>query len=251
MAESVAAKSVEPVANLQARIEEVAARLFITHGYNGVSYLDIARELGVTHSNIHYYYRTKAVLADAVLQRVAAETVTAMQGVWAAPGASLFERFVRMRAWAYGQYLLFNPTGTGARLWGLLSRFTMDADSLTADMRRLIGTTLRRIEESITTGIKAAVDGGELAADAPVAGITLQISTLISATGQVTRSATSFERLDDLLRWTYVGIARAYGQPGCVVQEWPALPAVGEIGETGIEASNRNTAGEPAPQLQD
>jgi AcrR family transcriptional regulator len=248
MAESPAAKTVELGINLQGRIEAVAARLFITHGYNGVSYLDIARELGVTHSNIHYYYRTKAVLAEAVLRRVSAETIAAMQEVWAAPDVSLFERFLRMRAWAYGQYLLFNPTGTGARLWGLLSRFTMDADSLTADMRRLIGTTLRKIEESITTGIQVAVDGGELAADAPVAGITLQISTLISATGQVTRSATSFERLDDLLRWTYVGIARAYGRPGWVIQEWPALPTVGE---TGIEASSRNPAGQPAPQTQD
>jgi TetR/AcrR family transcriptional repressor of nem operon len=57
----------KPARDLQVRIEEVGIRLFITHGYNGTSYLDIARELGISHSNIHYYYRTKAVLAEAVL----------------------------------------------------------------------------------------------------------------------------------------------------------------------------------------
>jgi AcrR family transcriptional regulator len=220
---------IESGSDLEGRIEAVAARLFITHGYNGVSYLDIARELGISHSNIHYYFRTKPVLAKAVLDRVAAETLAAMEGVWAGRDAGLFEKFVAMRSWAYAQYLLFNPDGKGGRLWGLLARLSMDADALTDGMRHLIRATLRKIEEHIATGIQATVDSGELRADAPVAGITLQIASLISATGQVTRFASSFDRLDELLRWTYEGIARAYGAPGTAPREWPALPRRGRV----------------------
>ena len=35
---------------------------------NRFSYLDIARELGTTHSNVHYYFRTKSKLAETVLR---------------------------------------------------------------------------------------------------------------------------------------------------------------------------------------
>lgn len=218
-----AVTKVEAEPDLQARIESIAARLFITHGYNGVSYLDIARELGISHSNIHYYFRTKPVLANAVLTRVARETVSAMEGVWAGRDTTLFDKFVAMRGWAHGQYLQFNPGGKGGRLWGLLARFSMDADSLTDDMRRVIRATLRKIEDHIKTGIQSTVDSGELRADAPVDGITLQIASLMSATGQVTRFAASFDRLDDLLRWTHEGIVLAYGAPGTVPREWPLL----------------------------
>jgi len=221
---SNAVTKLEVETDLQSRIEATAARLFITHGYNGVSYLDIARELGISHSNIHYYFRTKPVLANAVLTSVARETLAAMEGVWAARDTSLFDKFVAMRGWAHMQYLQFNPGGKGGRLWGLLARFSMDADSLSDEMRRLIRATLRRIEEHIATGIRETVDSGELRAGAPVDGITLQIASLISATGQVTRFAASFDRLDDLLRWTYQGIVLAYGVPGQPPREWPALP---------------------------
>ena len=223
-------KMQETGADLQGRIEEVAARQFITHGYNGVSYLAIAQELGISHSNIHYYYRTKAMLAEAVLQKVAAETLAAMEQVWADRAAGLFAKFIGVRAWAHANYLRFNPEGRGGRLWGLLARFSMDADSLTSDMRRLIRETLRQIESHIATGIQAAVDSGELCAEAPVAGITLQVVSLISVTGQVTRFGSSFDRLDQLLRWTYTGIARAYGAAGTEPREWPALPDPGDAG---------------------
>ena len=162
-------------------------------------------------------------MANAVLASVARETLAAMEGVWAGREPSLFDKFVAMRWWAHEQYLQFNPGGKGGRMWGLLARFSMDADSLTDEMRRLIRATLRKIEEHIAAGIQATVDKGELRADAPVGGITLQIASLISATGQVTRFAASFDRLDDLLRWTYQGIALAYGAPDQAPREWPAL----------------------------
>jgi AcrR family transcriptional regulator len=214
----------QPGADPQARIVEVAARLFIAHGYNGVSYLDIARELGITHSNVHYYYRTKPMLAEAVLRQVAKATVESMGRVWTDTGTSLFDKFIATRGWMYEHYLQFNPGGKGGHSWGLLSRFTMEADALSVPMKRVMRSTLQRLEEDIAAGVRLAVQSGELVADAPQAGITLQISSLISVSGQATRSGSGFDRLDELLKWTYVAIARAYGKPGTAPNRWPELP---------------------------
>lgn len=224
MATRIARQVPELGGDAMARIEEVATRLFILHGYNGVSYLDIARELGITHSSIHYYYRTKAVLAEAVLRRVAETTLGAMKSIWTDPDSALFEKFVATRDWIYAQYLLSNPSGKGGKPWGLLWRLSMDADSLNTGMKRFLRSNVDKLEDYIAGGVAAAVTSGELCKDAPVEGITLQIAILMSATGQVTRHSAGFERLDSLMRWTFFALYRAYGKPGDKAKPWPALP---------------------------
>ena len=214
--------------DLATRIEEVAMRLFIRDGYNGVSYLDIARELGTTHSNVHYYFRTKSKLAETVLRAVSESTTTATRGIWTDPATSLFEKFIRTRDWIHSRYLMFNPGGRGSHPWGLLSRFSMEADALTSEMRVTIRTTLSRFEESIASGVRIAVENGELRADAPQAGITLQIISVMSLTGLITRHASGLDRLDELMRWTYLGIARAYG--AVPEESWVSLPALNTRG---------------------
>jgi hypothetical protein len=65
--------------------------------------------------------------------------------------------------------------------------------------RRLIRGSLDRLEDHIAAGVRVAVDNGELVADAPQDGITLQIAGVMAVTGQMTRHASGFERLHDLL----------------------------------------------------
>lgn len=216
--------------DLATRIVEVATRLFILHGYNGVSYLDIARELGTTHSNVHYYFRTKAMLAEVVLRSVSEATVSVMTSIWTDESTRLLGKFTATRDWIYTRYLAFNPAGRGSHPWGLMSRFSMEADSLSSAMRAIIRQTLVSIEADISTGVAAARQNGELNKDAPIEGITLQIISVMSVTGLITRHASGLDRLDDLMRWTYVGIARAYG---AVPPEdnWPALPQAAARGE--------------------
>ena len=123
--------SSRPVAetgDLATRIEEVATRLFLRHGYNGVSYLDIARELGTTHSNVHYYFRTKAKLAETVLRAVSTSTIKATSGIWTDPATSLREKFIRTRDWIYSRYLMFTTNRVGCHkvnLWTIKSRFAL------------------------------------------------------------------------------------------------------------------------------
>jgi TetR/AcrR family transcriptional repressor of nem operon len=207
------------------RIEAVATRLFILHGYNGVSYLDIARELGVTHSSIHYYYRSKAILAEAVLRRVSEAMLEAMRRIWTNRATRLLDKFVETRDWIHGQYLLSNPQGRGGQPWGLLSRFTADAEALTLTMRRLIRSSVGKLEEYIDTGVAAEAERGGLVDGAPRDGIALQIASLLLISGQITRQASGFDRLDALMRWTHTTIDRAYSAMP-ERREWPPLPDV-------------------------
>jgi AcrR family transcriptional regulator len=210
--------------DLATRIEDVATRLFIQHGYNGVSYLDIARELGTTHSNVHYYFRTKAKLAEVVLRSVSETTNKVTTEIWTDEQTDLLAKFIKMRDWIHSLYLMFNPAGRGSHPWGLLSRFSMEADALTSDMRATIRATLAQFEASIATGVRIAVEHGELRPDAPQAGITLQIISVMSLTGLITRHASGLDRLDELMRWTYLGIVRAYGASP-TEKTWTSLPA--------------------------
>lgn len=51
------------------RILDVAERMTQTRGYNGFSYLDIADEIGIKTSSIHYHFKNKDDLAIALVNR--------------------------------------------------------------------------------------------------------------------------------------------------------------------------------------
>jgi TetR/AcrR family transcriptional regulator, transcriptional repressor for nem operon len=51
------------------QILDVAERLAQTRGFNDFSYADIAAELNVTKPALHYHFRTKAALGDALIAR--------------------------------------------------------------------------------------------------------------------------------------------------------------------------------------
>jgi TetR/AcrR family transcriptional repressor of nem operon len=53
------------------QILDVAERLVQERGFNGFSYADIARELGVTKAALHYHFASKAELGDALIDRYA------------------------------------------------------------------------------------------------------------------------------------------------------------------------------------
>ena len=53
------------------RILDVAERLLQTRGFNNFSYADIAKELGITTASLHYHFRGKAELGQALITRYA------------------------------------------------------------------------------------------------------------------------------------------------------------------------------------
>jgi TetR/AcrR family transcriptional repressor of nem operon len=60
-----------PDADTSERILDSAERLVQIRGFNGYSYADIADELDVTKAALHYHFRTKAELGQALVVRYA------------------------------------------------------------------------------------------------------------------------------------------------------------------------------------
>ena len=54
------------------RMLDVAERLVQVRGFNGFSYADIAKELGITKASLHYHFASKGELGEALLARYAA-----------------------------------------------------------------------------------------------------------------------------------------------------------------------------------
>ncbi|MDR3340821.1 MAG: TetR/AcrR family transcriptional regulator [Candidatus Symbiothrix sp.] len=59
--------------NTEQLILEAAEKLFMEKGYNGTKTLDIAKNAGVNHALIHYYFRTKENLFSQIFEQKAAQ----------------------------------------------------------------------------------------------------------------------------------------------------------------------------------
>jgi TetR/AcrR family transcriptional repressor of nem operon len=67
------------------QILDVAERLVQERGFNGFSYADVARELGITKAALHYHFPGKAELGEALIARYAARFAEALVAVAAEP----------------------------------------------------------------------------------------------------------------------------------------------------------------------
>jgi TetR/AcrR family transcriptional repressor of nem operon len=67
------------------RILDVAQRLVQQRGFNGFSYADVAKELGVSTASLHYHFAGKAELGEALITRYASRFADALQAIEAEP----------------------------------------------------------------------------------------------------------------------------------------------------------------------
>jgi TetR/AcrR family transcriptional regulator, transcriptional repressor for nem operon len=63
------------------RILDTAELLVQTRGFNDFSYADIALELGVTKAALHYHFRSKTVLGDALIARYSERFFAALDAI--------------------------------------------------------------------------------------------------------------------------------------------------------------------------
>lgn len=68
----MAARQPHPDTNTATAILDIAERLVQTRGFNAFSYADVAVELGITKPALHYHFRGKAELGEALLARYTA-----------------------------------------------------------------------------------------------------------------------------------------------------------------------------------
>jgi TetR/AcrR family transcriptional repressor of nem operon len=68
-------------ASTASQILDAAERMVQERGFNGFSYADVARELGVTKAALHYHFASKAELGDALIDRYAERFLDALSQV--------------------------------------------------------------------------------------------------------------------------------------------------------------------------
>jgi TetR/AcrR family transcriptional repressor of nem operon len=68
-------------ADTSTQILDIAERLVQMRGFNGFSYADVAAELGVTKASLHYHYRSKAELGEALITRYSGRVGAALQEI--------------------------------------------------------------------------------------------------------------------------------------------------------------------------
>jgi TetR/AcrR family transcriptional repressor of nem operon len=63
------------------RILDAAERMLQVRGYNGFSYGDVAEELGITRAAMHYHFKGKAELGQALIERYATRFAVALDAL--------------------------------------------------------------------------------------------------------------------------------------------------------------------------
>jgi TetR/AcrR family transcriptional repressor of nem operon len=63
------------------RILDAAEALVATRGFNGFSYAHIAEELGITTASLHYHFRSKGQLGEALIARYAERFAGALEQI--------------------------------------------------------------------------------------------------------------------------------------------------------------------------
>lgn len=64
-----------------ARTLDVAERLVQIRGFNAFSYADVANELDITKASLHYHFRGKAELGEALIARYSARFADSLQSI--------------------------------------------------------------------------------------------------------------------------------------------------------------------------
>ncbi len=146
-------------ADTETRILDAAHAVFMRRGTAGARMTEIAREAGVNHALVHYYFRSKQRLAEAVFRRAIGQFFPAMIGVLASDAP--LEDKVRMVAAAQIDMLLNNRYLPGYLL-AELNHYPERAEQLLSTMSgttpanvraRLFGTLGKQLEDAARSGL--------------------------------------------------------------------------------------------------
>jgi len=155
------AQQVDPTpldADTESRILDAAHAVFMRRGTAGARMTEIAREAGVNHALVHYYFRSKQRLAEAVFRRAIGQFFPMMIGVLTSDAP--IEEKVRRVAAAQIDMLLQNRY-LPAYLIAELNHYPERAEQLVASMAgatpsslrtRLFGTLGKQLEEAARDG---------------------------------------------------------------------------------------------------
>jgi AcrR family transcriptional regulator len=139
------------------RIFDAADRVFAKRGTDGARMQEIAEEAGVNKALLHYYYRTKDALAEAVFRRTAGRIFPSIVDIFSSD-AELEEKIERVVN-VYLDQLTKRPYIPGY----LISEITHHPDRLPKIFAAVAGNQIkRRVLTKLKADIDARVQAGTL-----------------------------------------------------------------------------------------
>ena len=177
-------------------IKRVAIELLITHGFNGMSFRDIATQLDITTTNIHYHFGSKQGLVDEVVRDYVAETEARHRSIWLDSSRSLAEKLRQLVQYNWERYQQFNKTRDGGRHWSLIGRLRLDSDVLSENARASLAGFTMSVHELIRTAVDDAWRNGELREDTPRMDLACLIINIVNSSSVFTRGIGGFDCLE-------------------------------------------------------
>ena len=191
----------------------VARRLFILKGIDGVSYGDIAGEVGSTRANLHYHFGNKSELVREVFALTFREVRENLGNIWLSPGLTLEQRLDLALDDARSRFSQFNSTTEGRTPWSLSSRIRFDFSVVDVDVMKGMDEMSRYFEDNVAHAVRLAIGSGELVPETPVEDVVLMIMPLWYFGSPMTQFA-GIKRLESYFTATKNVIRAAYGVAG-------------------------------------
>jgi TetR/AcrR family transcriptional regulator len=144
-----------PVANAPERILEAARREFVAKGFAAARMQSIAKDAGVNHALLHYYFGSKEKLYEAALHEILATIWGGMRGeLQALPAKCSFEELLRALLKAHARIITGHPNFLPFILREFLNEGRMPPGPL-AEILSSFGEVPRRINQALLAEIKA------------------------------------------------------------------------------------------------
>lgn len=139
---------------LEARIVDAARQLFIERGFVGTSMSDIASRAGINRPTLHYYFRTKERMFDAVFGGIVGTLVPRVKDIVLQPDRPIGERVASVVD-AYYEVFGANP---GLPMF-IVREMHRDFDGV---VRTIMELRLGQYIESVRQGLQGEMDSGRL-----------------------------------------------------------------------------------------
>lgn len=139
---------------LEARIVDAARQLFIDRGFVGTSMSDIASRAGINRPTLHYYFRTKERMFDAVFGGIVGTLVPRVKDIVLQPDRPIGERVASVVD-AYYDVFGANP---GLPMF-IVREMHRDFDGV---VRTIMELRLGQYIESVRQGLQGEMDSGRL-----------------------------------------------------------------------------------------
>ncbi len=185
-------------------IKDTALDLLVRHGYRGMSFGDIAQELGTTRANIHYHFGGKQALVEEVLGDYVQATLLALRAIWSAPDLRLGGKIDAMVGHSRTRFQRFNAKGRDGQPWSLIARLRQDADLLSAKGRQMLDHFGSEMMAIFAEALAAAEAKGELARNVRATDAAELLAAIADNAAPITLTEGGFRRLETI----YGGLKR-------------------------------------------